>query len=295
MKELYVETISKLYYQIYVDGVPTAADSGTVSVLLKNGDLTLFSGSATAVPGSTGKYFFIVTPAMVGEEAKLQLTWSFAISTQSMSVHQEVDVVTQYCSYDDFAAQNVDYQTFLECERVSRFIINTYCGQSFGKRTSTYICEGTGNVGLRLPQHLLTFTSINYPSYVENRPGDVIGCDQPTTWEVAADGWMLRPAGYESAIDPIYYSKNFFKRNVQYSVTGVWGYNSVPKEVEEASKIITANYLCADHKYRDRYIETLKMADWNITLFADALYGTGDVTADQLLLDYRMSPGVGVI
>jgi hypothetical protein len=53
--------------------------------------------------------------------------------------------------------------------------------------------------------------------------------------------------------------------------------------------------MCQDHKYRDKYLQSIKMGDWRIQFHDLAFNGTGNATADKLLLDYRIYPGVGII
>lgn len=296
MKELFVNNLSTVDYTIYVNGVATNADGVvTARAFLNNAE----TGTTIVVTSpSTGKYTAILPMSFVAGEGSVRVEWSFTLQTNSMVMPEEYEVVTPYASWSTFQGK-ASYADFLDCERIARKIIDGYTGQTFGKISAIYAVEGIDTNGLKMPRRLLTLTEVRWQDQYTNP--EVITAPSPSdgwneySWDVTADGWILRTPRSRRRLDAAYPTRFSFKRNVSYNVDGVWGYKSVPTNVEEAAKIIIANLLCKDQKYRDKYLESVKANDWDITFMKEAFQGTGSVTADQLLNEFRAYPGVGVI
>lgn len=291
MKEILVNSISTVSYKIYVDGVATAA-TGPVTARVLNGAVVL--ANPTVNNTSTGVYSFIIPPALVNEEKILTVEWTFTVSGYSMVVQEDYDVVTPYSAWDYFKSITT-YEKYLEAERISRKVIDGYTGQTFGKRKTIYTAEGSDNNSIRLSHRLLELDDVSWID-LWNAPDTITAPDYPvSSWDITADGWILRTPRSRFGADPVAIPSYSFRRNTAYSVDGTWGWESVPTGVQEASKILTANLLCQDQKYRDKYLDTLKTGDWNIRFSPLAFSGTGSAVADELLLEYRMLPGIGVI
>lgn len=296
MKEFFVNNISKAEYVIYIDGVATNADGAVTATAFLNGAET--GSTLTVTSPSTGKYTALIPMSMLAAEGVIRVQWSFTLQGSAMSISEEYLVVTAYAPWSYFQSK-ASYTDYLECERIARKVIDWYCGQTFGKIATVYKVEGIDTNGLKLPRRLLTLTEVRWLDQYTNPT--IITAPSPSDgwneydWEVVADGWLLRTPRARTRPDPACSTKYSFKRNVSYDVEGVWGYSSVPTNIEEAAKIIIANLLCKDQKYRDKYLKSVATNDWDIEFLEDAFRGTGSVTADQLLSDYRMYPGIGVI
>jgi hypothetical protein len=309
MKEILANSISKVEYKIYIDGILTDA-TGDVRVTVMRGDVKVVDNQIASVPsGTDGTYQYVLpTIATVDSEVVsvtttegiLEVSWTFTVNSNSLTVKEYYQVVTPYCLWEYFAPTEVGdttptYQQYLECERVARFIINSYCGQEFGQEYTTYAVEGHGTNALALPRKLQTLDSVTWTGNSVVRPGEVIGYEYPYAWEVVGSGWTIRQQPYPYKIDPVYNRTSRFIRNRTYNVAGLWGYSAVPTPVEEASKILTADFMCKEAKYRDKYLDNIKMGDWRIQFASGAFEGTGNAKADDLLSDYRLMPGLGLI
>jgi hypothetical protein len=296
MKELLVNNLSTVDYTIYIDGTPTNADGVVTAKAFLNGSNAVTTLNVTSP--STGKYRAILPMTMVAGEGSVRIEWGFTIQTNVMVFSEEYSVVTPYAPWSYFQTK-ATFADFLDCERVARKIIDAYTGQTFGKISATYTVDGIDTNGIKLPRRLMTITEVTWQDQYTNP--SVITAPIPTDgwneydWELVSDGWILRTPRSRNKLDMVYSTRYSFKRNTSYNVNGVWGYSAVPTNITEAAKIIVANLLCKDQKYRDKYLESIKANDWDITFMKEAFQGTGSVTADQLLNEYRMYPGVGVI
>lgn len=308
MKEILINSISDVQYKIYVNGVLTDAVGSVLVTISKGENVISTAATATKVSSTTGTYkYTLPTTVTIGSEVidvvtaegLLKVTWAFEINSTDLSVTEYYQVVTPYSLWEYFApvspAVTPTYQTYLECERVSRFIINSYCGQEFGQEDTTYAVEGHGTNSLALPRRLQTLSTVTWSGNSWTRPGYLIGYDYPYAWEIVGSGWTIRQQPYTRRIDPVYNVESRFVRNRTYNIAGIWGYQAVPTPVEEASKILTADFMCKEAKYRDKYLDNIKMGDWRIQFAAGAFQGTGNAKADELLLDYRLNPGIGLI
>lgn len=292
MKEILLDSITTAKYTIYIDGVVTAATGAVTARVLR--DAVVVLASPTVTSPSTGTYSFVMPPNLIEEECELEVQWSFTVAGHTMVISEPYKIVTPYCNWEYFKTTTT-YDKFLESERIARYLIDSYCGQVFGKESTIVKTEGSDNNSIRLTRRLLELDDVTWTD-LWYAPGTIVVPDYPLdSWEIAADGWILRTPRSRVSIDPAYSPSYSFKRNVAYFIEGLWGWYAVPTAVEEASKILTANLLCQDQKYRDKYLDTLKTGDWNIRFSPLAFAGTGSATADDLLLDYRMLPGIGVI
>lgn len=296
MKELFVNNLSTVDYTIYINGVATNSDGVVTAKAFLNDSNTAITLSVTSP--SVGKYVSILPMSLVSIEGSIRVEWSFMIQTNSVTVPETYIVVTPYAPWSIFAGKT-KYEDFLDCERLARKTIDAYTGQTFGKISTTYTVEGIDTNGLRLPRRLISVSTISWQDQYTSP--DVITAPSPYDgwneydWELVADGWIIRTPRSRSRIDMAYPVRFSFRRNTSYNINGIWGYANVPINVQEAAKIIIANLLCKDQKYRDKYLESIKASDWQITFVKEAFQGTGSVTADQLLNEYRMLPGVGII
>src|SRR6478609_4235924 len=77
-----------------------------------------------------------------------------------------------------------------------------------------------------------------------------------------------------------------WKNDYPFDITGDWGYKTVPAPVKEAARLLINDYACQEAIYRDRYLESIKAADWRLQFSSRAWEATGNARADQLLSEY---------
>lgn len=303
MKELLANTVQSIKHYIYVDGEPTTPSTPVEIKIFKN-DVELISSEATEI--EDGKYSYVIPSSatvnsqvydILGSEGEISITWEFTISGSAFNISEPYRIVVPYADWSDFeplaVANNYSYQDFLESERVARYLIHFFCGQTFGKEEATYSVEGNGMDSLALPRRMITLDTISY--FVdETRPGSIIGYPAESVWELSADNWMLRSQPQTIGLNIVNDINPKFSRNKRYHIKALWGYDSVPSEVKEAAKILTADFLCAEHKYRDRYLQSIKMNDWRLEFNKMAFQGTGNAVVDSILRDFRIN-SIGLI
>lgn len=283
--EIYRDTSSTVTLEHPVTG-PLTAD-------IYRGDEVISANQV--VTSTSGKHTTNIDWSLTEYDGVLKIVWKktgFSRTTWE-------EVVTPIIPLSELAIllDDVSEADRYDAEAVVRRIIDTYTGQTFGKFRGTKQVNGNDSTQLALPNPLLTFTDMS---------------DDMFTFDVASfairgEGWFLggKPGAYwtikdappEEVLDdfnnviyaPGTIKKKDFAYTSVYTITGDWGYESVPTQVVQAAKMLISDYACQDSSYRDKYLESMKAADWRVQFTQGAYDGTGNLKADQLLNPYKLS------
>jgi hypothetical protein len=324
--EIYVETPREVTIPL-----PFGFESVTYTIT-RNG---VTSAPANPASQTTTSVNVKVPYAQTIEEGEGVINVSFTMDnilyTGDTAKKVPFDVVTPYLTLtqarvvlDDDALTDDEV---MEIEQAVRYIINAHCGQSFGKRTKDVIVVGAGETALALPERLMTITGLKTLSavlnpsatwivadgwYLKKKYYDAVSDIANTSiyWDgegVYADetfpteaphGLGLTPDRFghgEIISAPGSFSGAKWKDDYPFTISGTWGYPAVPPAVVEAAKLLMNDYACSEQAYRDRYLDSIKSADWRLQFNDKAFLNTGNVRADQLLNDYVMKRGWAVI
>lgn len=243
--------------------------------------------------------------------------YDYDVVTPYLSMH-EVKKIVEGASDEEAAA----------VEAAVRHIINAHTGQSFGYMPNKVIkVEGNGETSLRLPLRLIRVAGVNtLTSHLDTRSFIIVsdGWYIKKGWADSTpkvDGTDSQFWGdfTDSVFDNNIYSDpdgdgrepivgplssrpggitvvpgssgraTSWRTNYPFEIKGDWGYEKVPAPVVEAAKLLVNDYACMEILYRDRYLDSIKAADWNLSFNSRAWDSTGNVRADQLLSDYVMT------
>lgn len=178
-------------------------------------------------------------------------------------------------------------------ERRIRGVVEQYTGQTFSSEAAVKTVYGGGDSKLRLPERLASLNSVTGPYTLVNADSTPNG----NLYEIRGDGFFLNvKMDAYGAVDQIYtnpirnpdisYGLRAWTPDAAYTVDGIWGYTEIPESVQEAVLILIEDYLDPDSEYRERYLNTVRAADWNLVYHDNAYRGTGNATADALLQPY---------
>ncbi len=214
-------------------------------------------------------------------------------------------------------------EEYVELEAGVRHIIQAHTGQKFGfDKAKTLTVEGHGEHALRLPERLVNLTSLGtLTSTLDTRSAIIVsdGWYLKKAW-AAVTGTVESDSQYwgdyeDSVFDNNIYSDpdgdgrgpylgplgarpggvivppgtgqaTVWKQDYPFQITGDWGYKTIPAAVKEAARLLVNDYACSEIAYRDRYLESIKAADWRLQFSTRAWEATGNVRADQLLSEY---------
>jgi hypothetical protein len=260
-----------------------AGASVTAVKFIKNGVVT------NATPGPTAP----IPYSIVHLDGEFQVEWTFTVGSDTYTRRETHNVVTPFFTASTLVASDPDFSTLsdsqvINLERMIRQVIEAYCGQKFGYREGTLDLYGNGSAVLNSPYRVISTTSVN-------------GYSDGITYNTRAinDGYgILRGSPeyeYDSEEDMItdtvigshlVAETRGFKRGSRYVLQGTFGWPSVPQEVIDAALQLAQWYGCNESTWRERYIASMRSADWRVDFNSQTFSGTGSVVADQLLAKY---------
>ena len=285
--------------EIYRDtsGVATLEHpvTGTLTADISRGSEVISANQAVTSNGSIH-----TTPidwSLTEYDGTLTINWKK--TGFSRVTYEEVVTPIVPLSVLDAIMDGVEQDDQYDAERIVRRIVEAYTGQSFGKFRGTKQVAGNDSTQLALPNPLISFTTMTDDNFNYDPAGFLI---RGEGWFLAQTpgGWYtIKDAPPEDVLDQFSYSgvivapgavkKRDFSYTSVYAITGDWGYVSIPVGVVEAAKILLNEYACQDSSYRDKYLHSMKSADWRIEFNQMAFDGTGNLKADQLLEPYKLS------
>lgn len=311
--EIHNRTSQTVYLDVYggtADALPTAvftAVDGTVRSLI-------VVKEATPPAGVAERYSAILTMADTKSDGPVKVVWNFTMSSVPVDKTDHYEVVTPYLSLEELREilPDASDSEIIAAEAAARHIINAHCGQSFGLSTKSILVEGHGDSALRLPERLIEITGL----------GTLTATLDPNATIIVSDGWYLKK-GWANALstiesdsaywngwdvdnnaapgEPGYEKPNHgpiihapgvsgtptvWRDDYPFRITGRWGWEYVPEPVREAARLLVSDYSCYEASYRDKYLESIKAADWRLQFSSRAWDFTGNVRADQLLSQY---------
>lgn len=242
----------------------------------------------------------------VHEEGTIKVSLTFTMDSQVYTKTRELKIITPYLDLWELKEIIGTDATDEECWTVEfavRNVINAFTGQSFGVEEGTFTIMGNTNKVLGFTRPCLRLDKVIEGTETRYDVTDVHGDSflGKGEYTVTGDGWFLkRPSwdtdDFRSNYGDVYYTvnpirpptfrSNLFKNDVVYTVKGRFGYEEVPAAVREAAKLLVNDYACADSMYRDRYLKSVRSADWRLEFVGSAFLATGNARADLLLGPY---------
>jgi hypothetical protein len=287
MTEIYTGSSEYVYLTLAV--ARTLRDSDTpVTVEITREYSSDEPVEATAERVEVGKYRYLVPLDLTQTDGTLRVKWSYSFTDVGTGSRTDlVDVVTPYVTPDEvFAAYPELTQSDEEirfAERKVRLLINSYCGQKFNKEYKTIRVRVGDPNRIMLPIRILSldnagivYAGTAYGPYdCTIMPYSIIIPHTSDTYEVKFDGPLKRRENYAT-------------------LTGWFGFETVPNEVKEAALLLINDIFCMDSIYRQKGITRVRAADWALDFGRNAFVGTGNVDADALLSVYKLN-GMAII
>lgn len=283
----------------------TPAEAQIDVFIFKENEPVTEIATVVAVPGEG--YSFTLPLYLVQHDQNLEVRWTLTYVeptesteyTLNRSVH--IEIVTPILSRKEIREvwDTATDKEIADIEKAVRHIIQAYTGQVFGMFVGTIPVRGEGNIALRTPRRLIELVSVDgrnaKPHFTVDPDGHIVRHYPWGVPPIKADyhGLHMHTGGVIHNPNNIRLARWLGERT--YNLTGRWGYESVPAPVKEAAKLLVNDYACGDSQYRDRYLVSMAAADWRLQFHSGAYLRTGNVRADQLLSEYVVTRGWGVI
>jgi hypothetical protein len=305
-----VQTISKrsqqkIHLNIYNDGVLTQADSVPVIHIndADTGDVIL---SATVVDEpQTGLYSFFLSSNFTQTDVMLQVTWNYVLNGlsneeiefyQVESVYSEISEIVDFLNFGAKPSDPnyFDPKSISSAEKIARTIIEGYTGQKFYQYYGSQEQFGKGSDALEMIENMLTVDKLweNDILIIDNTVNPIFNTFgfkveiSPTgrALRIINQGWDVR---YDNQVDPavLYYGR--FRDNSRYKVEGQIGYRYVPNDIKIASMLLVNDILANDFNWRNKYLSKVNLSEISFEMAGGAFNGTGNVTVDNILDQYR--------
>jgi hypothetical protein len=320
MAEIYIDQTSPIKTKIFWGGQIVDADASVTATVYDitedstinptvNPSTVQATITATKLETDAGTYQIILPISLCRRNRKFKVVWSYAVSGSAGSHTTYTDVVTPYASLAEVIedlnigtdASDPNYKTYHElqmAEKYARKLIESFTAQSFHLYDDTQTVYGHGADILPLP-----FRIYQIHELYEN---DVLlfdGINNVNNWIyepiISESNFGIR-INRQSLLDNTVYTANglvpptindynyrgAFKKEYRYTVSGRFGWSSVPDNVEEACIILMQQFFEKDTAWRNKYVKNVSAFDWKFEYMEDAHRGTGNLYADQLLLPY---------
>lgn len=288
MPEIYRGTSDLVELRVYRDGVQVAADALPTVTVTRNGTVVA-TGTATA-DGLPPRYTFRLGLGLTNTEGSLRVDWTYTLDGATGTKSEVVEVVTPYVTIDEIREAypqlaNKSYDELRDMERRVRTTINSYTNQSFGSVTGTVRVYGMDRDILPLGRRIYRLDSIA----VNGTPVDLAAV--PIT--INESGYAILHSRQHLTSDikkDIVFpniSNQYFRYSTVYEITGAFGWESVPADINLAAKMLIGDYFCNDSNWRNKGISSVRAADWRFEFGDQAFAGTGNLDVDRILDAYR--------
>ena len=278
---MYNQTMSEIYRDATNQAVQLGVTgaSNVSAVFTKNGSTStaIVSGDIAQIP-----YEVVYTDGVV------TVHWTYTVDGKVYNRDEQISVVTPLFTKQELVDDDAQFAVLTDdqvvrLERFVRLIIQTYTGQNFGQERGSVTVYGNGTSVLQSPKRIMSLDNM-WAGYKLTDNG--FGVEDISRRSDAYDVPNITGVIYS----PYPYSKGTtFVNNQQYILTGTFGWPSVPEEVKQAALILAGEFSCNEATWRDRYIKSIRAADWRFDFDGRAYNGTGSLTADQLLDPYVMN------
>lgn len=272
---------------------------------VQSGNTTL-SASTASSSSWTGK----LTEDSAAYDRNVKIEWVRTTASGASATVEYASLVRPFAtasrirSLADIASTETD-ATLVKQERKARYFLQSHIGNKFAKEYSNIVVYGNNSDILSLPIPLIRLDKI----YED----DILMYDMVSTASVNDFNYSLEASQSKTRIKIINTEDEFeravqefpevhilpfdgvFKKDAQYKIVGIFGYQYVPNNIEQATALLVEDYLCNDFNIRNKNISKLSNDSYDLTYATNAATGTGNLLVDKLIADYVNSPRFLVI
>lgn len=323
MAEVFKNSNDPINTKIFFKGHIVDADGNvSVSVYDITKDAAIIPNINPAVPIATftatkdetniGSYSVFLSQSVTNRNKRLQLDWSYYVEGAQFKHTTFCNVVTPYCNFAEAIEDlnigtdpsDPNYKSYHElkmAEKYARNIIEDYTGQEFFLYEDQEVAYGVGSDILPLPYRINAIHQVYSDDLLLTD-----NLENINNWGyepiISETGFGIR-LNRSNLLDNTVYIANgmippsindmnagqAFRSGIRYRVTGAFGWDYVPDQVEQACIQLMGHYFGKDRMWADRYLKNVSTFDWDFEYSSEAFTGTGCAYADKLLSDFVLS------
>jgi hypothetical protein len=301
--------------EIYFNNQLINADGDvTVSVFDADYGTPVGPGGTAFDDPAIGKYTFELDSTYTSLNRVLQVVWTYTVLGKLTTQEDFYESYTPYASVSDI----IDYYKFgsrpsdlnfksqreiQSAEFIARMQIETYTGQSFGRKWGDQEIFGNDSDALELVERMLSveklyengFIAIDYTT---DPVSNTFGWDIELTTTNRAirilNNNNQAAIAYDSSFDPTVQYAGRFRSGYRYKVWGEKGWAYVPQDVRRCTVLLAGDYLSQDSMWRQKYLSKVNLSEISFEMAGGAFNGTGNAVVDQILDQYR-NTGIVII
>jgi hypothetical protein len=255
------------------------------------------SGAATTSGSSIYSINFTADSTSYDRNIKLEI-----ITTSSAGAYNEIkniSLIRPYATWqriEELASipSGTASSTLVKLERRARLSLNSFIGNNFYKQKKTITVYGNNTDILTLPENLHRIDKIYEDDLlVYERDNSLVQLDYPV--EITDSKTRIKIVNtstknketMEFPMFSVFYYDGVFRKDHAYAIDGIWGWEYVPSDIEQATTLLVEDYLCNDFNIRNKNISELSNDSYNIKYGSDFATGTGNLTVDNLIAHYK--------
>lgn len=298
IKELFSNEINVLDYSVHVKGVPQdIEDLPTAKLYVSStkefptSSSTLTVTEDTSDPEIVGRFKVSVPQNLLAKYRYAKIVFEYELDGHGTIAEVDIfNVAQRLVSFADLNYMRggdgegdtweVTYDQYNIAETEARHIIQSFCNHEFTYWEGS-IKRPSAKGYIALPQHLETLVSVGFSD-------DVVYANTLDQFVLSETGFSI----YSSDSHPrVTMFSNPREENAIYAtVTGVWGYESIPIPVQQSAVELINMLLSDDIENRRRYYQNVTNRQNINFAYHWSSYGdsTGNPLVDDLLKDYRI-------
>lgn len=292
---------------VYRDGVLTQASSAPTLYIYNADDDTspLGTNLPSVSEAADGVYSYMLAGNYTLTPRVLEVRWLYVLDGFTYTENDFYSVETTYADHSEiidflnFGAKPSDpnfhpISEIASAEKVARTIIDGYTGQKFSKRSGSQEVFGKGSDACQLTEKMLTIEKVweNDMLLIDNTVDPVyntfgFGLEiSPTGFaaRIINAGWDVR---YDNQMDPTISNYGRFRNGSRYKFQGTIGYKYVPEDIKVATMLLVNDILSNDYNWRNKYLSKVNLSEISFEMSKGAFNGTGNITVDNILDQYR--------
>lgn len=262
-------------------------------------DTEEFIQGGKGVAGASSVYTITLNADSTEYDRRLKIEY---VTTSGSGAYNEIvfaslmrpyATVTRIRELADISESVTDAQ-LQKLERKARLTINSYLGFNFNKETRDVTVYGNNTDILTLPERIHRIDSIYEDDLlVYERGNSTYQFDFPVEIGTSNNRIKIVNSSLENKETleypkfSVFHYDGVFKKDYSYKINGVWGWDYVPSEVEQATALLVEDYLCNDFNIRNKNIAELSNDSYDLKYGKDFSTGTGNLTVDNLLSIYK--------
>ena len=288
------------------------AVSGITSVVFEAYDLDTneFIQSGTTSSAASQVFTATLTSDSAAYDRNIKMEWISSTASGASTTINYYSIVRPFATVSRIREladinSSVTDSTLKKEEKKARSLIQSYTGIKFAKEYTSIVVYGNDSDILALPVPVLRIDKI----YED----DILVYDSISTASVNDFDYQIEPSISKTRIKIINEDDEIerrvleypdiavipysgtFKKDYQYKIVGIFGYEYVPSKIELACSLLVEDLLCNDWNIRNKVIQSMKTDSYDIQYAKEFAGGTGNLMVDSLLSEWYQAPRFMVV